>query len=131
MEGFQMAGIDFQLDADGALRMLACCREVGDLVIAFDDGEVTVFIGDFTHCHFTPGAEGDLTAADQVGEAVAAAVDFVRGILDDKWVVWKYSNGAGGCYEIGEEENPMANAPLEDDVQRFLWSGPCPRSGMT
>lgn len=130
MEGLRLAGVDFQRDADGALRVSARCREVGDLVVAFDNGEITVYVGELTHCHFTPGASGDLEAADQIGEAVAEAVDFVRGVLDDKWVIWRYPNGAGGCYEIGDEENPMADAPLGDDAQCFLWSSPYPHGGV-
>ncbi len=110
--------------------MPARCPEVGDLVVAFDNEEITVFVGDLTHCHFTPGAAGNPEAVDQVGECVREAVDFVRGVLGDRWVIWSYPNGAGGCYEIGEEENPMADAPLPgEDARSFLWSGPYTRDG--
>jgi len=123
------ASVAFNRDADGALRVPARCRDLGDLVVAFDRDEITVFIGEFTHCHSTPGACGDLEATDQIGEAVREAVDFVRGVVEDKRVVWRSPNGSGGCYQLGDEEDPMADAPLGDEAQCFLRCGPYPRGG--
>ena len=121
------ASVAFERDADGALRVPARCRDVGELVIALDDDEISVFIGEFTHCHFTPGACGDLEGTDRVGEAVREAADFVRGVLADQWVLWRYPNGGGGCYLLGDEEDPMADVPLGEDAQCYLWSGPYSR----
>ena len=124
-EALQSAEVAIARDPDGALRVVARSVEVGDLVVAFDDNEITVFIGDLTHRHFTPGAEGNLDASDQVGECVREAVDFVQGVLNDRWMIWTYPNGAGGCYRLGDENNPMADAPISEDGTRYyLWSGP-------
>jgi hypothetical protein len=129
MQGLTSAGVAFERDTDGTLRVQARSRDVGDLLVAFHDQEITVYIDDLTHCHFTPGACDDPEASDPVGEAVSQAVDYVRGVLDDKWVLWRDPSGAGGCYLLGGEENPMDDAPLDEDAQCFLWSGPYKRDG--
>jgi hypothetical protein len=126
----ESAGVVLQRDPDGALRIPARCPEVGDLVIAFDNDEITVFLGNLTHCHFTPGAGGNLEAPDREGECVRVAVDFVRAVLHDRMVMWRYPNGAGGCYRIEDEDNRMADTPLKgEEVASFLWSGPYRREG--
>lgn len=129
-QALHTAGVTFQREADGALRVPARCQEVGDLVVAFDGGEITVFIGNLTHCHFTPGASGTLESTDQIGECVGEAADFVSSVLQDRWVLWTSATGLGGSYEVGDEHNPMADGPLPgEDVVRFCWSGPIRTDG--
>ena len=118
-------GVKFEEDdACGAFVVPALCQEVGDLVITFDDCEITVFIERITHSHFTLGACGDIHATDKSGETVREAVEFVTGVLNDKWIIWQYPNGAGGCYPLGREGDPMVDAPLGNEARCFLWSGP-------
>jgi hypothetical protein len=117
-------GVAFGYEPDGCLVIEAICGEVGDLVISFENAEITVFIGDLTHCHFTPDSPNLLN------ECVLEAVDFVNDILQDRIVIWNYPNGAGGCYEIGNEEDPMADAPIKDSGEKcFIWSGPYQSTG--
>ena len=122
-------GIDFRTEQGGTLRVPARCAELGDLVVSFDDEEVTVFLGSLTHLHFTPGAVGNPDAVDPIEECIGAAVEFVRDVLNDRWIIWSCPNGIGGCYRIGSERDRMADTPLAGErVFRFLWSGPVPRS---
>lgn len=121
------AGIDFIVEECGDLRIPKRSEAVGDLVIGFDGGEITVFIGCFMHRHFTPGACGDPSADDEQAECVRVAAQFVTEVLSDLWVLWTYPNGAGGCYRIDGDTESTADTPIEDDgehVPRFVWSGP-------
>jgi hypothetical protein len=124
----RLASIAFQAEASGDLRLPAISREVGDLVIAFDDGEITVYVGRFTHCHFTPGECGDPSAVDHEAECVKTAVDFIGEVLRDCWVMWAYASGAGGCYRLGGDDEASADTPITDNgehVPLYVWSGAC------
>jgi hypothetical protein len=113
--GLESAGVAFE-DDDGQLRIPARHHDVGDLLITFDDGEITVFVGNFTHRHFTPHEGAD---------CVQDALDYVCGIVNDQWVLWAYPGGAGGSYRLGTEADATADAPLADEqVVRYVWSGP-------
>jgi hypothetical protein len=114
VKGLSAAGVAFE-DDGGQLRIPARHPEVGDLLITFDDSEITVFVGNFTHRHFTPEAE----------DCVRDALDYVWGILNDQWILWAYPGGAGGSYRVGTEDDPKQDAPPPDEtVIRYLWSGP-------
>ena len=120
----ESAGIAFEDDA-GQLRIPARHVAVGDLLITFDDGEITVFVGNFTHRHFTPREATAICAASTIEDCMKDAAEFVSGILDDQWILWAYPGGTGGSYRVGGEGNPMEDTPLpEEEVVRFLWSGP-------
>jgi hypothetical protein len=122
--GLEAAGVEFEDDA-GQLKIPALHPEVGDLLITFDDGEITVFVGNFTHCHFTPHEGSAAFAASTIEDCARNALDYVIGILNDQWILWAYPGGAGGSYRLGAEGDPKADAPVPDDeVIRYLWSGP-------
>ena len=125
----QSIGVDFERDADGALRVPARLPEVGDLVVAFDDGEVTVYVGDLTHCHFAPETSEQMGGQTQIDAAAAAAVEFVARIVADQFVIWRYPSGRGGCYPLSFENSPMADTPIGNDAKCYLWSRPYVRDG--
>ncbi len=115
VDGLTAAGVAFD-DDGGQLRIPARHPEVGDLLITFDEGEITVFVGNFTHRHFTLESEGN----------VRDALDYVCGILNDQWILWAYPGGAGGSYRVGAQDDPSEDAPPPDEtVIRYLWSGHC------
>ena len=126
--GLAAAGVEFEDDA-GQLRIPARHPDVGDLLITPDDDEITVFVGNFTHRHFTPYAATADHAGSSIEDCVRDTVEYVRGILNDQWILWAYPGGAGGSYLIGSEAEPSADAPPDEDVIRYVWSGPYdPRS---
>jgi hypothetical protein len=127
--GLAAAGIAFD-DDDVQLRIPARHPDVGDLLITLDDGEITVFVGNFTHRHFTPHEGAATYTASTVEDCVREALEFVRGIVNDRRVLWAYPGGAGGSYRIGAEAEPSEDVPLPDEqVIRYVWSGPyTPRS---
>jgi hypothetical protein len=117
-------GIAFHNDANGDVRVPALCNDVGDLVLSFADGEISVFIGNITHRHFTPFAAHGKLAAYSNEDCARDAIQFVSEVLNDKWVIWKLSNGTGGCFIPGGDDESSADAPLAGETpSTFVWSG--------
>jgi hypothetical protein len=117
-------GIAFYNDANGDVRVRALCNDVGDLVLSFADSEISVFIGNITHRHFTPFPAHGKLAAYTNEDCARDAIQFISDVLNDKWVFWKLSNGAGGCYMPGGNDESSADAPLPGDAASlFVWSG--------
>jgi hypothetical protein len=114
------AAITYSADPTGSLRIAALCRDIGDIVTSFENSEVTVFIGDFTHRHFTPPS----TTTSDAGRCVADAVQLIRGVLEERYVLWRYPNGVGGCYLKGSDPDLDPGAPLANSgAVYFFWSG--------
>ena len=111
-------GVNFESAPDGSLVIEAKCKDVGDLVISFENNEISVFIGEITHDHFTP------ESPEHLNECIIEAVEFVNDILRDRMIIWSYPDGIGGSYKIGTEQDPMSDSPLDgEDVKYFTWSG--------
>lgn len=114
--------IEYTVDPDGALRVPARHPGVGDLIASFENAEISVFIGEITHCHFTPGACGDVHSADPIEECVSAAGQYVRDVLADKYVLWTAGSGVAGIGGSYHAEHPI-DTPTPG-ARCFLWSGP-------
>jgi hypothetical protein len=124
LAGLAAASVSFE-DDGGQLKIPARHPDVGDLLITLDDDEITVFVGNFTHRHFTPHEAAATYAESTIEDCVRDALEYVRGILNDQWVLWMYPGGAGGSYRLGAEADPTEDAPLPDEpVLRYVWSGP-------
>jgi len=118
LERFTALGVKFSVDPDGAVRVPARHASVGALIASFENDEISVFIGEITHCHFTPGACGDIDSTDPVGECVAEATRYLREVFADRYIFWSAGH-VGGSYHI---DHPVDTPPAR--AQRFLWSGP-------
>ena len=66
------AGIAFVAGASETLRVAAREPAIGDLVVSFEGNEVSVFLGDITHCHFTPYAADEKLPGCTDEQAVTA-----------------------------------------------------------
>lgn len=126
-EALLACGISFERSVDGSFRIPGKSTDVGDLLLSSEDAGVTVYVGNLTHAHFSsyPGDEfnAEYTRADCVRDAVV----LVRGIIEERWLIWVYPNGAGGCYEIGTESEFDSDVPLPDSgAVLFKWSGRVP-----
>jgi len=107
------ASIEFASDETGGLRIAARNSEIGDIKISFDDGEVSVFLGDVTHCHFSHYEAYDNFPGCTPERAATDAVAFIREVVTDQWVVWRRNDGrASGCYKLGGDDQEAADAPL-------------------
>jgi hypothetical protein len=118
------AGIAFVAGASETLRVAAREPAVGDLVVSFEGNEVSVFLGDITHCHFTPYARDDKWPGCTNEQAAEDAVQFISEVVQDRWVIWCWNDGRGGCFKPDGNDEEAADAPLPgEDVKYFLWSG--------
>lgn len=92
----------------------------GDLSITMDSEEITVFVGNITHCHF----EYDASLADDPARTVAmpeALLRFLAELFSDRRVVWKaFGPLVGGSY-LRRDAEPVRSGLI---VRRFVWSGP-------
>ncbi len=118
------AQIAFVVEADGSLRIPHRNAEVGDIIISFEGEEISVFLGDITHCHFTPYAPQGHFPGCTPGQAARDATHFIREVVSDLWVIWRWPDGRGGCYRPDGDDEERADAPLDgEEVERFVWSG--------
>lgn len=124
-QGLRDAGIAFAPGEAETLRISAREPAIGDIVVSFEDDEVSVFLGDITHCHFTPYEADDKFPGCTKEQAAIDAVQFIREVVEDKWVIWCWSGGRGGCFKPDGDDEEAADAPLPgEEVKCFLWSGP-------
>jgi hypothetical protein len=96
--------------------------EVGDIVIHDDGREATVYVGNFTHSHFSHYEEG--IAAAQAAEKVADdIVDFLEKLFADEIVMWGCHHRSGGWYRRGlKAKTPFPNQRGKE----YVWTGPLP-----
>ena len=119
------AGIEFAVADNGDLGIAGPNIALGSMIISFEDDEVSVFLGDVTHCHFTPCAPQDDFPGRTPEQVASLAVEFISEVVADEWVIWRWSNGRDGCYKPDGDDEESANAPLSgEDVEYHLWSGP-------
>jgi hypothetical protein len=118
------AGVKPSLEQDGTLRVAALDSNVGDIVVSFEGDEISVFLGDITHCHFIPYAAQDNFPGCTPGEAAADASQFIHEVVSDQWVIWRWRDGRGGCFKLGCNDEESADAPLPgEEVESLVWSG--------
>ena len=123
-QALRQAGIAFSQESDGTLRIKCPNPALGEVVVSFDDGEISVFLGDITHSHFTPIEARGKFPARTPEHAAGEVAQFLREVLADEWVIWRWKDGRGGCYKPGGDDWESANAPLPaEEVERFVWSG--------
>ena len=91
----------------------------GDVVIDCANGEIILFIGNFTHCHFCCD-ENDLAEKEKAEIIAQDVVELLKDIFDKKVVMYKSHNGGG--FEYGDEQRSQRSQL--DLRQKWLWSGP-------
>jgi hypothetical protein len=118
-------GIAFSATDTGSLRIPAREQAVGDILVSFEDGEVSVFLGDITHCHFTPYEADEEFPGRTSEQAAVDAAQFIHEVVQDQWVVWCWPDGHGGCYKPdGTDDESADSPPPGEEVKYFRWSGP-------
>ena len=95
--------------------------EVGDLTICDDDEEVTVYIGQLTHGHFSSPPIDDALPVDIREEKIIdRVIGFLDAVFDDEIEFSREARNIGG-WRARRETNPLTQG---DQVRRFVWSGP-------
>jgi hypothetical protein len=119
------AGIALAAADAESLRIPARAPAVGDIFVSFEGGQVSVFLGDITHRHFTPYEADDKFPGCTDEQAATDAAHFIREVVEDKWVIWCWRDGRGGCFKPGGDDEESADSPLPgEEVMYFRWSGP-------
>jgi len=117
----RLPGLEIRTEASNRSIVLAAAHEeVGDVTILDDGDELTVYIGDITHGHFsgyTPGISPD----QQMREIVDGLVGFVEDLVADRVLIWR--SGRSGGWDIIESEEQL-KVHSDAGTQFYLWSGP-------
>ena len=89
---------------------------VGDIILYDDGDEITAYVGQFTHSHFsnyeniaTPEKER-IISQDVIG--------FLEEMFADRIVMWGSHSGGGGCRSIDYVES------VSQKAKEYVWSGP-------
>jgi hypothetical protein len=96
---------------------------VGDLSILSDLEELTVYVGEHTHCHFSLSMHQDRSPAEAIDAVVQETVGFLDDLLADRIVVWSRSVGGGVPSAGGTFRRDTAPELLEPGSKAHLWSG--------
>jgi hypothetical protein len=98
---------------------------VGSVEIHDDAEELTVYVGSFTHVHFS-NYDSSLSK-EQAAERIADdALAFLIKLFVDQIVMWGSHGGRGGCYE--REAGPSSIFSFSRG-QEYVWSGPVSKRG--
>ena len=96
----------------------AAHSEVGNLYIAGDGDEATLFIGDLTHLHF----DFESGEADPEKRVSNNVLDFLDELFTDRILIWK-SRTKGGDGVMPLEAATVYSAIDPNDLT-YVWSGP-------
>lgn len=93
----------------------------GDLSIHDDGDELTFFLGDITHCHFSQEYLGGGKYSPEA-EAIEKAIDYLRDLLSDQVVFYRARNGGrDGSIQCPTEEQI---SKVLADCDCYVWSKP-------
>ena len=95
---------------------------IGDVTVCSDSDELTVYVGEHTHCHFSLYMHQDRSASEAIDAVVQETVAFLSDLLADRIVVWSRSV-AGVPSSGGTFRRDMAPSLLEPGAKAYLWSG--------
>jgi len=96
---------------------------VGDLTILSDLEELTLYVGEHTHCHFSLYMHQDRSPAEAIEAVVEEIVGFLDDLLADRIVVWSRSVAGGVPSAGGTFRRDTAPELLEHGAKAYLWSG--------
>lgn len=98
---------------------------VGSVEVHDDAEELTVYVGNFTHIHFS---NYDSTlSAERAAERIAAdTLALLIRLFADQIVMWGSHRGCGGCYEREKGSNSDFSF---NRGQEYVWSGPISKNG--
>jgi hypothetical protein len=91
----------------------------GDLLLYDDGDEITVFLGDITHCHFSQEYLGDGQYSPET-EACEELLDYLKDLFADRVIFYHRRNRTGD----GSTQLPTIDRAneLQAECKCFLWS---------
>lgn len=94
---------------------------IGDVTVYSDSDELTVYVGEHTHCHFSLYMHQDRPTAEAADAVVAETLAFLSDLFADRIVVWSRSDA--GVPSGGTFHRDMEPELLEPGAKAYLWSG--------
>jgi len=95
---------------------------IGNVMVYSDSDELTVYVGEHTHCHFSLYMHRDRSNVEAIHAVVEETVAFLSDLLADRIVVWSKSV-AGTPSFGGIFRRDMAPELLQAGAKAYLWSG--------
>lgn len=91
----------------------------GELKIHDDGDELTFYLGDITHCHFSQDYLGDGKYSPE-GEVIEEAIDYLLDLFADRVIFYRDLSGG----QDGSIQSPSSDqvAAVLADSNCFLWS---------
>ncbi|MES2465872.1 MAG: hypothetical protein V4675_01110 [Verrucomicrobiota bacterium] len=118
VESFPLADFKF-FDEANRIASLPMPNGHGELSIHDDGDELTFFLGDITHCHFSQDYLGDGKYSPEA-ETIEDAVDYLRDLFSDQVVFYRARNGGrDGSIQCPSEEKLSR---VLADCNCFVWS---------
>jgi hypothetical protein len=96
--------------------------EFGDLEIVDEGHEVTLYVGRFTHGHFSC-YEPDVPEQERADIISDQVIEFLEALFDDRVIVWG-THERGGGWTRRDRPAGSDSASSSGHSRRFLWSGP-------
>jgi hypothetical protein len=106
--------------SDGSIVLPGSSDAVGDISIIAGSKELTVCIGNITHCHFENYLP-DISEPERSNAIVDDVIEFLDSLLADRVLIWRSGQG-GGLRVLDEGETPDVRS--DAGTQFYLWSGP-------
>jgi len=104
--------------------------DVGDVVIHDDGDELTLYIGEHTHGHFS-NYDDALTVEQKAEAIVNEMLGFLDALFADQVGVWSVSRRAGGWYHLKKDANGrdqdvfvVGSTMSKQGAKHYVWSGP-------
>ena len=92
--------------------------EVGNIEVCDDGNELTLYLGKFTHCHYSNYEEG-LTTEQKEKQIAEETIEFLGSLFADQIVFWGSHDEGGGCYHRDDGQGSLAKGK-----KKYVWSGP-------
>jgi hypothetical protein len=104
----------------------AAHREVGGLAIMDDGDELTIYIGNITHSHFSC-YDSDIQEVERANLIVDDLLCFLDDLFHDRVLLWVGRDRRNGGWRTLSTET----LELEPNARNYVWSGPVskPRTG--
>ena len=90
--------------------------DVGDVVLQDDGDEITAFVGNFTHSHFSNYDDIPLPEKEQI--IAQDVVQFLEQLFADRVVMWGSHRSGGGWRTLDYDERSQRKQ------KEYVWSGP-------
>jgi hypothetical protein len=100
----------------------APCSAIGRLELCDDGDEVTVYLTELSHCHFSCYVDDKPTTDVKEKRIAADVVEFLSALFADRVVAYRVIGGLAGGWSVLQEGQSL---PSPSKLRsQYVWSGP-------